>query len=233
MHVAIRTLGRSRWAAERGLALRDGHEAGIRALQRIVDAAPDLEIDVLSIDLLPPACWASPEIDPLQDAYAEWLSELAGSWVRAGVAVRALGRLDRRTPKFAAVLQRLESVTQGGHRLRLGIAVDASARAELLRHAPACSSEPNEESFAAQFVERTGLPNVDLLVRTGGETRLGDFMLWQCAYAELLFSSIAWPDFTPADLAAARRVYGARERRFGGLGAPAPGVVEYGRREAG
>ena len=235
MHVAIRTLGRSHWAAERGLSLSKGHEAGVRALQRIIDAAPDLDVDVLSVDLLPPECWRLPaaDMDALQDAYADWLAELAGPWMRAGIAVRSLGRTRRRTPKLAAVLQRLEATTQGGHHLRLGLAVDSSSRAELLEHAARCGVEPSEEAFASHYAAVTGLPNVDLLVRTGGGQRLGDFLLWQCAYAELFFSPIAWPDFTPADLAAARRDFGGRERRFGGLGARTTAMPEYGRREAG
>ncbi len=235
MHIAIRMLGRSRWANERGLPLHEGHAAGIRTLQRVVDAAPDLDVDVLTADLLPPSCWQMPraDIDALQNAYAEWLAEMAPSWIRAGVAVRALGRTSRRTPNLAAVLQRLEATTQAGHRLRLGLAVDSSSRAEILAHALMCSSEQSEDAFASRLATVTGLPSVDLLVRTGGTQRLGDFLLWECAYAELFFSPIAWPDFTPADLDAVRREFGGRERRFGGLGAPATAMTEYRRREAG
>jgi len=117
--------------------------------------------------------------------------------------------------------------------MRLGLAVDSSSRAEILTNAPRCSAEQSEDAFASRLAAETGLPNVDLLVRTGGTQRLGDFLLWECAYAELFFSPIAWPDFTPADLATVRREFGGRERRFGGLGAPSTAVAEYRRREAG
>lgn len=234
MHIAIRMLGRSRWASERGLSLHEGHAAGWRTLQRIVDVAPDLDVDVLTAELLPPACWQLPsmQIDTLQNAYAEWLAAMSPAWVRAGVAVRALGRTTRRTPALAVALQRMEAATYGGRRLRLGLAVDASSRAEILQHAPQCAFEQSEEAFAARLAAGTGLPNVDLLVRTGGTQRLGDFLLWECAYAELFFSPIAWPDFTAADFAAVRREFGGRERRFGGLGATAGAGGEYRRREA-
>jgi len=234
MHIALRMLGRSRWASERGLSLQEGHAAGIRTLQRIVDTAPDLDVDLLTVDLLPPACWRMPfaDMDTLQDAYAEWLAPMSAAWSRAGVAVRPLGRTGRRSAKLAAVLQRLEAATHGGRRLRLGLAVDWSSRAEILAQVPQCSAEQSEEAFDYRLAAHTGLPSVDLMVRTGGTQRLGDFLLWECAYAELFFSPIPWPDFTPADLATVRREFGGRERRFGGLGSPANAVVEYRRREA-
>jgi len=199
LHVAIIMDGNGRWATRRGLPRAAGHRAGADAVRRAVEAAPDLGIGALTLYAFSSDNWRRPpsEVATLMRLFARHLHTEAPRLTANGVRLTVVGRRDRLPALLVAAIETAERATADGDRLHLRLAVDYSARAAI----------------------RAGtlLPDVDLLVRTGGEQRLSDFLLWECAYAELWFSDRMWPDFGAADLAAAVAAFEARERRFGGL----------------
>ena len=199
LHVAIIMDGNGRWANRRGLSRGAGHRVGAEAVRRAVEAAPELGIKALTLFAFSADNWKRPpgEVSTLMRLFARHLRTETPRCVEHGVALRVVGRRDRLPGPLVDTIERSEAATAHGSRLDLRLAVDYSARAAI----------------------ETGrlLPDVDLLIRTGGEQRLSDFLLWECAYAELFFTPIMWPDFGAADLAAAVTWFQARERRFGGL----------------
>jgi undecaprenyl diphosphate synthase len=199
LHVAIIMDGNGRWGTRRGLPRVAGHRAGAEAVRRAVTAAPDLGIGALTLFAFSADNWSRPagEVSALMRLFARYLRSETPELTERGVRLSIIGRRDRLPPALCTAIVEAEHATAGGRRLDLRIAVDYSARTAI----------------------RTGtfIPDVDLLIRTGGEQRLSDFLLWECAYAELWFTASMWPDFTSADLAAALRDYRARDRRFGGL----------------
>ena len=223
LHVAILLDGNGRWAAMRGLARSEGHRAGVAAVRRVVRAAPGLGIRKLTLYAFSAHNWARPtnEVHSLFGLLEEFLRTDAGDCASAGVRLRVIGRRDRIPVSLVDAIEFAERVTTGGRALDLRIALDYSARDAILR--AACwmisSLEVSEREFSRRLGEVThsGGPasDVDLLIRTGGERRLSDFMLWECAYAELLFTPRMWPEFEAADLAAAVQDFLGRERRFG------------------
>ena len=205
LHVAIIMDGNGRWATRRGLPRAAGHRAGAAAVRRAVEAAPDLGIGQLTLFAFSADNWRRPprEVAYLMRLFARHLRTEAADLTRNGVRLEVIGRRDRLPPVLVAAIAAAEHATAAGSRLRLRLAVDYSARAAI----------------------RSGalLPDVDLLIRTGGEQRLSDFLLWEAAYAELYFTDRMWPDVGAADLAAAVQAFHARERRFGGLPEAAAG----------
>ena len=199
LHAAIIMDGNGRWATARGLPRIAGHRAGADAVRRTVESAPDLGIGILTLYAFSSDNWRRPpaEVSALMDLLDLYLRRETRRCLDNGVRLEVIGRRDRLDPKLVVAIQRTESATAAGSTLTLRVAVDYSAR-EAIRNG------------------RVG-PDVDLLIRTGGEQRLSDFLLWECAYAELIFSRRMWPDFDGHDLAAAVREFQARERRFGGL----------------
>ncbi|HJQ66067.1 MAG TPA: polyprenyl diphosphate synthase [Gemmatimonadales bacterium] len=199
LHVAIIMDGNGRWANRRGLSRGAGHRVGAEAVRRAVEAAPELGIRALTLFAFSADNWKRPpgEVSTLMRLFARHLRTETPRCVEHGVALRVVGRRDRLPGPLVDTIERSEAATAHGSRLDLRLAVDYSARAAI-------------ESGRL-------LPDVDLLIRTGGEQRLSDFLLWECAYAELFFTPIMWPDFGAADLAAAVTWFHARERRFGGL----------------
>jgi len=199
LHVAIIMDGNGRWANRRGLSRGAGHRVGAEAVRRAVEAAPELGIKALTLFAFSADNWKRPagEVTSLMRLFARHLRTETPRCVEHGVALRVVGRRDRLPGPLVDTIERSEAATAHGPRLDLRLAVDYSARAAI-------------ESGRL-------LPDVDLLIRTGGEQRLSDFLLWECAYAELYFTPIMWPDFGAADLAAAVTWFQARERRFGGL----------------
>ena len=205
MHVAIIMDGNGRWARRRGLPRTAGHRAGAGAVRRVVEAAArHAEITDLTVFAFSSDNWRRPsgEVSALMRLFARHLAGEAPRLAAAEVALRVVGRRDRLPQGLAAVIDATEAATAGGTRLNLRIAVDYSAR----------------QAITAGRL----LPDVDLLIRTGGERRLSDFLLWESAYAELVFTDVLWPDFGAADLAAALTDFHSRERRFGGLPALTP-----------
>ena len=221
--------GNGRWAQLRGLPRVAGHRAGAGAVRRVVEASPDLDIGVLTLYAFSSDNWRRPpeEVDALMELLGIYLAEETEECVTKGVRLEVIGRRDRLNPELACAIAEAERATAGGRRLHLRVAVDYSAREQILRAAMAAAG--NGGLSRAALAHHLG-PEVDLLVRTGGEQRLSDFLLWECAYAELIFSRRMWPDFTGEDLAVAVREYRARERRFGGvvLAHPTAGVGSRG-----
>ncbi len=203
LHVAIIMDGNGRWATRRGLPRAAGHRAGIRAVRPVVEAAPGLGITALTLYAFSADNWKRPEAEVtlLMRLFTHYLRTDTPRLLDNGVRLSVIGRRDRLPTPLVVAIKDAEQATAGADRLHLRLAVDYSGREAI----------------------RTGqiLPDVDLLIRTGGEQRLSDFLLWECAYAELWFSDSMWPDFGPPQLAAARSDFTARERRFGGLPARA------------
>ena len=213
LHAAIIMDGNGRWALARGLPRAAGHRAGVEAARRVVDAAPNCGIGVLTLFAFSSDNWRrdAAEVSALMELLAWFLESQTESAVAAGVRVEVIGRRDRLPGPLAAAISGSEAGTAGGTKLRLRVALDYSGRDAIL----AAAGRATELSRAG-IDERLG-PPVDLLIRTGGERRLSDFLLWESAYAELVFSRVLWPDFGPAELAAAVREFRCRDRRFGGV----------------
>ncbi len=240
MHVAIIMDGNGRWAERRGLTRTAGHQAGARTVRRIVEAATRSPVDVLTLYAFSSDNWSRPsgEVSSLMLLLQQYLQTQATHCVSNGVRVGVIGRRDRLSPKILRAVERTERLTAGGTNLTLQLAIDYSARDAIVRAANeisldhgrgpegalGCSPGGNRSgplSFADRLAHATHSPlqdaSVDLLIRTGGERRLSDFLLWECAYAELIFVDVCWPDFDENGWNAALQEFRRRERRFGGL----------------
>ena len=225
LHVAILLDGNGRWAASRGLARSEGHRAGVEAVRRIVHAAPALGIGTLTLYAFSSDNWGRPnnEVTSLLALLEAYFRNDASKCAADGIRLRVIGRRDRIPPSLFQAIEVAERLTTSGRALELRIAIDYSARDSILR--ASCwmlsSLEISQREFAKKLGEvmhTTGPAlDVDLLIRTGGDRRLSDFMLWECAYAELLFTPRMWPEFEAADLAQAVEDFLNRERRFGKL----------------
>ncbi len=227
LHVAIIMDGNGRWATARGRPREWGHRQGARAARRIVEAAPDQGIGTLTLYTFSSDNWQRPrrEVSALMSLFRRYLRSETPRLVRNDVSLRCIGRRDRLDPALVERINVAEAATAGGKRLRLRLAIDYSSRGVLLAAArrAAGMSDLDGRSLSRLMGEVMNddgpSPEVDLLIRTGGEQRLSDFLLWECAYAELVFSPRLWPDFGPSDLAAALREFRGRERRFGRVAA--------------
>ena len=216
IHAAIIMDGNGRWANRRGLPRAAGHRAGAAAVRRTVEAAPDLGISTLTLYAFSEDNWTRParEVSALMKLLGRYLTQEADRCVANGVRLEAIGRRDRLPAPLVALLEEAERKTAPGRRLLLRLAIDYSSRQAILDAARRAPADVGER----QFSELMG-PDVDLLIRTSGEQRLSDFLLWECAYAELVFTPRMWPDFTAADLAEAVAEFHRRERRFGAVAA--------------
>ncbi len=232
LHAAIIMDGNGRWATRRGLPRVAGHRAGVEAVRRIVECAPDLGIRRLTLYAFSSDNWRRPDAE-VQSIF--WLLRaflrLETERLRArGVRLQVIGRRDRLSKSVLREIDRAECASAAGRQLDLYVAIDYSSRDAIARAAAsaAASLSPNNsapsDSFGPMMMHAlTGDGGeVDLLIRTGGEKRLSDFLLWESAYAELLFVDRMWPDFCEADLEEAVNTFRRRERRFGGL----PAAVE-------
>ena len=227
LHVAVILDGNGRWATARGLPRLAGHRAGLEAVRGVVNAAPALRISTLTLYAFSSDNWRRPqrEVDHLLGLVQGFLTSELRRAVRAGVRVSVLGRRDRLPPALARAILAAEGQTAEGRTLHLRIALDYSGRDAIVEAARSASPTATREEFARLLGrvhwQTEPSPDVDLLIRTGGERRLSDFLLWECAYAELHFTSTPWPDFDGAALAAALADFRCRERRFGTLPAAA------------
>jgi undecaprenyl diphosphate synthase len=223
LHVAIVMDGNGRWAAARGLPRSAGHSEGVRAARRVVEAAPALGVTTLTLFAFSSDNWKRPraEVDGLMALLGSFLRRQAASLAERGVRLSLVGRRDRLAPSLSSGAARAEAATAGGRRLHLRLAIDYSARDMILRAlGRRRTASLDRDTFASRLGAAyggAGAPDVDLLIRTGGKQRLSDFLLWESAYAELCFLPLMWPDFGPADLAAALAHFHTRERRFGSL----------------
>jgi undecaprenyl diphosphate synthase len=217
--------GNGRWATRRGMPRQAGHAAGVEALGRIVEAAPGLGIDTLTVYAFSVDNWQRPktEVGALMGLLRRYVEAETRRLADGGARLTVIGRRDRLPGDIAAAIVRAERATAGGSKLHLRVAVDYSARDAILDAASAAAraGDFTRAGFARFLTGQEAQRDVDLLIRTGGEKRLSDFLLWECAYAELYFTDRLWPDFGADDLAAAVAAFHSRERRFGGLGAGA------------
>jgi undecaprenyl diphosphate synthase len=218
LHVALIMDGNGRWAARRGWPRLAGHRAGVETVRRLVDAAPSMGIGTLTLYAFSSDNWGrpAPEVSGLMRLFRQYLRREPAELARRGVRLQVIGRRDRLDPGVRAAIETAETRTAHGSRLALRLAVDYSSRDAIARAASdlAGAGEPiTRESLARSL----GGPDVDLLIRTSGEQRLSDYLLWENAYAEFVFTPTLWPDFGPDGLAAALDEFRSRHRRWGKL----------------
>jgi undecaprenyl diphosphate synthase len=215
--------GNGRWAERRGLPVAEGHREGTRALRRTVEAAIDLGVESLAVYAFSTENWARPtdEVESLMEIFGETIERELPDLARQGVRTRFIGRRDRVPGWLNQQMEALEAETGANDRLSLWIAFDYGGRAEIVEAArrllaTGVSADDVDEETIAAHLYAPELPDPDLLIRTSGELRLSNFLLWQLAYAELVFVETLWPDFGEDDLRSALADYATRRRRFGG-----------------
>jgi undecaprenyl diphosphate synthase len=221
--VAIIMDGNGRWAEQRGLPVAAGHREGTRALRRTVEAAIDLGVESLAVYAFSTENWSRPldEVEDLMEIFGDTIERELPDLAKEGVRVRFVGRRDRAPDELLRQMEALEAETAENTRLRLWICFDYGGRAELVEAARRMiasgvdQAAVDEELVAANLAE-PDMPDPDLLVRTSGEIRISNFLLWQLAYSELVFTETLWPDFGAEDLRSALETYAGRRRRFGG-----------------
>jgi undecaprenyl diphosphate synthase len=225
LHVGLIMDGNGRWASARGLPRLAGHRKGSKAVRRTVEAAPDLGISTLTLFAFSADNWLRPttEVEGLMDLFEEYLSRERRELIEKGVRVEVIGRRDRLRPHIVSQIEYLERESFHCRKLFLRLAVDYSARWAIAAAAASLDSSANTDPLLfreqLQRVQHSSpnVPDIDLLIRTSGEQRLSDFLLWESAYAELYFTQTLWPDFDGAELGRAVEEYHRRDRRFGRL----------------
>ncbi len=225
-HVAIIMDGNGRWARERGLERSAGHQAGMKSVKDTVTGALEAGVEVLTIFAFSKENWQRPtsEIEALMMLLEQYVASEAAELRAEGVAVRMLGNLERLSPAARGAVDHIESATSEGKRLALNVCISYGSRDEIVRAARAIAEDAVagridpatiDESSIASRLYTAAWPDPDLLIRTSGEMRLSNFLLWQVAYAELHVTPVYWPDFTREDLYLAILEYQKRDRRFG------------------
>ena len=233
LHVGIIMDGNGRWAQRRGMPRPAGHAAGARAVRSVVESAAESgEVGWLTLYAFSSDNWLRPpgEVDALMSLFADYLEGETSRCVENGIRMRVVGRRDRLAPSLVTRIEASEAATADGDRMMLRLAVDYSARDAIVRAAQRALSEAEagtgegeppmcRDRFRSLLGQAVGctepVRDLDLLIRTGGEQRLSDFLLWEAAYAELYFTPVLWPDFGPDDLAGALADFHRRDRRFG------------------
>ena len=220
LHVAIIMDGNGRWATAQGLSRTEGHRAGVETIRRVCEAAPKLGVTTLTLFAFSADNWRrpQPEVNALMGLLHQYLHSEIKGFVDQSIRLTVIGRRDRLPDSLVSEIAQAEARTAHGRRLHLRIAIDYSSRESIARSASTLLSRRETlvpEQLARAISATTG--DVDLLIRTGGEKRLSDFLLWESAYAELHFTSTMWPDFAAADLEAALTDFRSRQRRFGGV----------------
>jgi undecaprenyl diphosphate synthase len=229
-HVGIIMDGNGRWAVSRGRPRVMGHRVGAQVVKRVVEMAPSMGIGVLTLYAFSSDNWRRPprEVAGLMRLFRSYLASETARCVKDGVRLCVMGRRDRLPGVLLRAIEAAEKETARGQRLLLRIAIDYSARDAIIAAAARTEvgAAPSREQFAASMAEAMhspSVPDIDLLIRTGGEQRLSDFLLWECAYAELYFDECLWPDFGETELRAAIEEFRRRDRRFGGVAQAAAG----------
>lgn len=229
-HVALIMDGNGRWAAARGLPRAAGHRAGAEAAERLVRfVGRRLGIEYLTLFAFSMENWSRPpaEIDDLMELLRHFIDEKVGEFVDAGIRIRVIGEIDGLPPRLAETVRDAIRRTEAGEKLHLTIALNYGSRQEIVRAcreigcelaAGALAQTDIDEEVVANRLYTTEIPDPDLVIRTSGETRLSNFLLWQAAYAELHFTKTCWPGFTPAEFVRILAAFQGCERRFGGLG---------------
>jgi undecaprenyl diphosphate synthase len=228
-HVAIIMDGNGRWATARGLPRTAGHHRGAEAARRVVVGAGEMGIQYLTLFSFSSENWSRPpaEIDDLMGLLRFYLRKEIVTLQESGVRLRVIGDRDRLDREIVALIEQAEAETADNQKLTLVIALSYGARAEIAGaarriaeavKAGVVSPDAIDEEMVAHHLLTDGIPDPDLIIRTSGEKRLSNFLLWQGAYAELMFIDRHWPDFTKEDLAEAVREFHCRERRYGAAG---------------
>lgn len=228
-HVAIIMDGNGRWATNRGWPRLVGHRKGAERVKQIVSAAPDMGIKWLTIYAFSTENWkrSTEEVLGLMAIFARYIQREADRMASEGVRMRFIGDRSKLDPKLQRLMAGIEARTAEFSRLNLTVAINYGGRDEILRAARALALDVAEgrlapeavtEAAIAQKLDTHGLPDPDLVIRTSGETRTSNFLVWQSAYAEYEFTPTLWPDFSPQELAEILARFGNRERRFGGVG---------------
>jgi undecaprenyl diphosphate synthase len=227
-HVAVIMDGNGRWATAHGLKRSAGHEAGLRTARAIVEAAVREGVGTMTLYAFSSDNWKrpTPEVTALMRLFRRALLGEAKRCLENGVRLTILGRRDRLPSSLRHTIEQVEALTASGARMHLRVAVDYSARDALLRAAAAMRGEPtSREQFSELLArvdhDRMAATDVDLVIRTGGEQRLSDFLLWECAYAEFYFTRCMWPEFAEKEFLTALSEFEMRERRFGSVPAQA------------
>ena len=218
--VAIVMDGNGRWATAHGVSVAEGHRAGSRALRPVVETAIDVGVESLAVYAFSTENWTRPgdEVEALMEIFGETIDRELVDLAKEGVRTRFVGRRDRAPDWLRTKLAELEAATATETRLSLWIAFDYGGRAELVeaaRRIAESGAEVDEESFG-RYLYAPEMPDPDLVIRTSGELRVSNFLLWQSAYAEFAFIDTLWPDFGPEEFRAAIEDYASRRRRFGG-----------------
>jgi undecaprenyl diphosphate synthase len=225
-HVAIIMDGNGRWARERSLPRTFGHRSGMKAVREVVEGAIEAGVEVLSLFAFSQENWQRPagEITALMTLLEEYIAREARELDERGVRVRVLGDLARLTPGAAAAVERIVAQTAHNTRLTLNLFISYGSRAELVRAAQLIARDVRDGQLAVEAIDEEAIrsrlytsdcPDPDLLIRTSGEQRISNFLLWQSAYAELFLSPVLWPDFSRRHLFEAIAAYQQRDRRFG------------------
>lgn len=230
LHVAIIMDGNGRWATRRGLPRMAGHRAGLTAARRIVEHASDIGIGCLTLYAFSSDNWRRPpaEVRSIFWLLRAFLRMETERMRERGARLEVIGRRDRLSAPVLRAIEKSEWITAAGRGIHLRVAIDYSSRDAIMRAAASTVRAAGEETSCDELRQAMmdavagDAGDVDLLIRTGGEKRLSDFLLWESAYAELLFTERMWPDFSEVDLDAAVEEFQHRERRFGGV--PAPGM---------
>ncbi|WP_441231796.1 di-trans,poly-cis-decaprenylcistransferase [Tardiphaga sp. 215_C5_N2_1] len=226
LHIGIIMDGNGRWATRQRLSRLRGHEAGVEAIRRVVEAAPQQGVGTLTLYAFSSDNWRRPkaEVVALMGLLRVYLSKEVDSLVRNGVRLSVIGRRDRLPDGLNEAIGRAEDATVGGGVLHLRVAIDYSARDAILNAVAQAAGldDLTRANFSRLVTGEPELRDVDLIIRTSGEKRLSDFLLWESAYAELHFTERMWPDFEAEDLAEALMSFHRRERRFGSLQPVAP-----------
>jgi undecaprenyl diphosphate synthase len=225
LHLAIIMDGNGRWAQQRGLPRTVGHRAGAKAVRRAVEAAGKFGVDTLTLYAFSADNWQRPpeEVAALMRLFERYLGTETRRCIEHGVRLSVIGRRDRLKPQIVRAIEEAEAATAAGSVLHLRLAVDYSARhaiataAAMFRAPGVITPEGFSELLQRAVHSPPAVPDVDLLIRTSGEQRLSDFLLWECAYAELEFTPCLWPDFGESNLRQALERFHQRERRFGAL----------------
>lgn len=229
-HVAIIMDGNGRWAQARGLPRLEGHRRGADTVRAVVESCPDLGVRHLTLFAFSTENWKRPkeEVGGLMALFRRYIRKDSAELVGKGVRVRFIGQRGRLGPGLAAMMDGLEAQSAGNDRLHLTIAIDYGARDEMTRAVRrlaarvaegALAPEAVNERTLAGFLDTEGLPDPDLVIRTSGESRISNFLLWQAAYAEFAFVPELWPDFTAARFGEVVAAFSTRERRFGAVSA--------------
>ncbi|MGY6697889.1 MAG: polyprenyl diphosphate synthase [Roseinatronobacter sp.] len=228
LHVAVIMDGNGRWAVNRGWPRLVGHRKGAERVRQLVDACPDIGIRYLTLYAFSTENWkrSTEEVMGLMSIFARYIKREAGRMDREGVRMRVIGDRSRLDPKLSSLFDWIEAQTAGNDRVHLTVAINYGGRDEIRRATQAMARDVASGTLAPEdicdatvsdYLDTSFLPDPDLVVRTSGETRVSNFLLWQAAYAEYVFTPVLWPDFTPETMVTILDAYRARERRFGGV----------------